>query len=101
MDSERHLEDVNQFVHLVETLGFPIFMSGLLIFVLYLMLRWMMNILLSKIQSLWDMIVKLIDRVRALDNSLVRLETMIRLMKEIDPDWERIGKLDPEDRRKD
>ena len=101
MDSERHLEDVNQFVHLVETLGFPLFMSGLLIFVLYLMLRWMMNILLSKIQSLWDMIVKLIDRVRALDNSLVRLETMIRLMKEIDPDWERIGKLDPEDRRKD
>ena len=95
------MEDVNQFVHLVETLGFPIFMSGLLIFVLYLMLRWMMNILLSKIQSLWDMIVKLIDRVRALDNSLVRLETMIRLMKEIDPDWERIGKLDPEDRRKD
>ena len=101
MDSERHLEDVNQFVHLVETLGFPIFMSGLLIFVLYLMLRWMMNILLSKIQSLWDMIVKLIDRVRALDNSLVRLETMIRLMKDIDPDWERIGKLDPKDRRKD
>ena len=95
------MEDVIQFVHLVETLGFPIFMSGLLIFVLYLMLRWMMNILLSKIQSLWDMIVKLIDRVRALDNSLVRLETMIRLMKEIDPDWERIGKLDPEDRRKD
>jgi len=94
-------EDVNQVVHLVETLGFPIFMSGLLIFVLYLMLRWMMNILLAKIQALWDMIVKLIDRVRALDNSLVRLETMIRLMKEIDPDWERIGKLDPQDRRKD
>ena len=101
MDSERHLEDVNQFVHLVETLGFPIFMSGLLIFVLYLMLRWMMNILLAKIQALWDMTVKLIDRVRALDNSVVRLETMIRLMKEIDPDWERIGKLDPNDRRKD
>tara|TARA_Y100001973_G_scaffold32824_1_gene49389 strand:- start:129 stop:419 length:291 start_codon:yes stop_codon:yes gene_type:complete len=94
-------EDVNQFVHLVETLGFPIFMSGLLIFVLYLMLRWMMNILLAKIQALWDMVIKLIDRVRALDNSLVRLETMIRLMKEIDPDWERIGKLDPQDRRKD
>jgi len=101
MDSERHLDDVNQFVHLVETLGFPIFMSGLLIFVLYLMLRWMMNILLAKIQALWDMTVKLIDRVRALDNSVVRLETMIRLMKEIDPDWERIGKLDPNDRRKD
>tara|TARA_R100000234_G_C4990027_1_gene175078 strand:- start:583 stop:870 length:288 start_codon:yes stop_codon:yes gene_type:complete len=95
------MEDVNQVFHMIETLGFPIFMSGLLVGVLYLMLRWMMNVLLHKIQALWDMVVKLIDRVRALDNSLVRLETMIRLMKEIDPDWERLGKLDPEDRRKD
>mgnify|MGYP003644217182 FL=1 len=95
------MEDVNQFVHLVETLGFPIFMSALLVGVLYLMLRWMMNILLNKIQALWDMVVKLIDRVRALDNTVVRLETMLRLLKELEPDWERIGKLDPQDRRKD
>ena len=95
------MEDVGQVFHIIETLGFPIFMSALLVGVLYLMLRWMMNVLLHKIQALWDMGVKLIDRVRALDNSLVRLETMIRLMKEIDPDWERLGKLDPEDRRKD
>ncbi len=94
-------EDVSQFVHLVETLGFPIFMSGLLIFVLYLMLKWMMNILLSKIQSLWDMTVKLIDRIRSLDNSIVRLETMIRLLNQLDPDWENVGKLDHQDRRKD
>tara|TARA_Y100000401_G_scaffold113351_1_gene113916 strand:- start:696 stop:983 length:288 start_codon:yes stop_codon:yes gene_type:complete len=95
------MEDVSQFVHLVETLGFPIFMSALLVGVLYLMLRWMMNILLNKIQALWDMVVKLIDRVRALDNTVVRLETMLRLLKELEPDWERIGKLDPQDRRKD
>ena len=47
------------------------------------------------------MVVKLIDRVRALDNSIIRLETMIRLMKELDPDWERLGKLEDEDKRKD
>ena len=95
------MEDVGQVFLILETLCFRIFMSALLVGVLYFMLRWMMNVLLHKIQALWDMVVKLIDRVRALDNSLVRLETMIRLMKEIDPDWERLGKLDPEDRRKD
>tara|TARA_R100001443_G_scaffold73154_1_gene81108 strand:- start:131 stop:418 length:288 start_codon:yes stop_codon:yes gene_type:complete len=95
------MEDVNQVLHIVETLGFPIFMSGLLVFVLYLMLRWMMNTLLSKLQQMWNMIVKLIDRIRALDNSIIRLETMIRLMKDLPPDWERLGKLDEEDRRKD
>jgi|TARA_Y100001973_G_C5184556_1_gene326964 hypothetical protein len=94
-------EDVNQFVHLVETLGFPIFMSGLLIFVLYLMLRWMMNVLLAKIQALWDMTVKLIDRIRALDNSIVRMETLLRLLNQLDPDWDHVGKMDHQDRRKD
>lgn len=94
-------EDVNQFVHLVETLGFPIFMSGLLIFVLYLMLRWMMNTLIAKIQALWDMTVKLIDRIRALDNSIVRMETMLRLLNQLDPDWDHVGKLDHQDKRVD
>lgn len=65
------------------------------------MLKWMMNTLLSKLQQMWNMIVKLIDRIRALDNSIIRLETMIRLMKDLPPDWERLGKLDEEDRRKD
>ena len=68
---------------------------------MYFMLKWMMNILLSKIQHLWNMVVKLIDRVRALDNSIIRLETMIKLMNDMPPDWERIGKLDGEDRRID
>jgi hypothetical protein len=65
------------------------------------MMKWMMNILINKLNSLWSMVVKLIDRVRALDNSIIRLETMIRLMKELEPDWERMGKLDAEDRRID
>jgi len=45
--------------------------------------------------------ISLIDRIRALDNSIVRMETMIRIMRDIDPDWERIGKQNPEERRKD
>ena len=95
------MEDVSQALHIVETLGFPIFIAVILIAGMYFMLRWMMNTLLSKLQQMWNMIVKLIDRVRALDNSIIRLETMIRLMKDLDPDWERIGKLDEQDRRKD
>tara|TARA_R100001594_G_scaffold61581_2_gene95754 strand:+ start:7912 stop:8199 length:288 start_codon:yes stop_codon:yes gene_type:complete len=95
------MEDVNQALHIVETLGFPIFIAVVLIAGMYLMLRWMMNVLLNKLQSMWNMIVKLIDRIRALDNSIIRLETMIRLMKDLPPDWERLGKLDDEDRRVD
>ena len=65
------------------------------------MMRWMMKTVMDKISALWSMVVKLIDRVRALDNSIIRLETMIRVMKDLDPDWERLGKLDENDKRKD
>ena len=77
------------------------FMTIVLIGCVYFMLKWVMNTLMEKINSLWSMVVKLIDRVRALDNSIIRLETMIRLMKELDPDWERLGKLEDDDKRKD
>ena len=95
------MEDVNHAVRLVEELGFPIFIAVTLMAGMYFMLKWMMSVLLNKIQALWDMTVKMIDRLRSLDNSIVRLETMIRLMKDIEPDWERMGKLDHQDKRKD
>ena len=88
-------------IRIIETLGFPVFIAMILIGGIYFMLKWVMNTLMAKIDGVWNMVTKLIDRTRSLDNSIVRLETMIRILKEIDPDWERMGKLDPEDRRKD
>tara|TARA_R100000458_G_scaffold5651_1_gene4522 strand:+ start:1778 stop:2068 length:291 start_codon:yes stop_codon:yes gene_type:complete len=91
----------SEVVEMINTLGFPVFMAVIMICGIYIMMRWMMKTLMDKIGALWNMTVKLIDRVRALDNSVIRLETMIRVMKELDPDWERLGKLDDEDKRKD
>jgi len=93
--------DSADLIELIETLGFPVFMAIVLIGGIYFMMKWMMNTLMGKLSGLWDMTVKLIDRIRALDNSIIRLETMIRILKDIDPDWERIGKLDNEDKRTD
>lgn len=95
------MDEAKDFLHIVNEVGFPIFMASIMIAGIYFMMRWMMHTLLGKIQGLWNMVVKLIDRVRALDNSIIRMETMLRLMKEIEPDWERLGKLDGEDRRID
>ena len=91
----------SEVVEMINTLGFPVFMAVIMICGIYIMMRWMMKTLMDKIGALWNMTVKLIDRVRALDNSVIRLETMIRVMKELDPDWERLGKVDAEDKRKD
>jgi uncharacterized membrane protein len=87
-------------VTLVETLGFPAFLTIVLIGGIYFMARWMMNILLSKLDTQHSqlmakseaqnkMIIKLIDRVRAMDNDLIRLDVMIRLLRDMPPDWEK------------
>jgi len=91
----------SEIIKIVETLGFPVFIAITLMVGIYLLGRWMMNTLMHKMDAQWNMITKLIDRTRALDNSIIRLETMIRLLNHIDPDWERLGKLDDEDKRKD
>ena len=88
-------------VNMIETLGFPIFMAIACIGGIYFMMKWMMNSLMGKLSGLWDMTVKLIDRIRALDNSIIRMETMIRILHDLPPDWERMGKLDKEDKRDD
>ena len=85
----------------IETLGFPVFIALVLMGGIYFLGRWMMNHLMGKLDAQWNMITKLIDRTRALDNSIIRLETMIRLLNDMNPDWERLGKLDDQDKRKD
>ena len=95
------MDEAHGLLQTVETLGFPIFIAVVLIGGIYWSAKWMMNTLMSKIDSNQKMMVGLIDRIRALDNSIVRMETMIRIMRDIDPDWERIGKQNPEERRKD
>jgi uncharacterized protein YneF (UPF0154 family) len=95
------MDEAHGILQTVETLGFPIFIAVVLIGGIYWSAKWMMNTLMSKIDSNQKMMVGLIDRIRALDNSIVRMETMIRIMRDIDPDWERIGKQNPDERRKD
>ena len=86
---------------LIKEVGFPIAAaigSGAAV---WLMVSWLKSSLVAKLDSNFSMIVKLIDRIRALDNSIVRLELLMRLMNDLPPDWERTGKLDHEDKRKD
>ena len=65
------------------------------------MMKWMMSTLMGKITANNEIQIKLIDRVRALDNSIVRLEAMIRIIHDLNLNWDVLGKLDKEDRRID
>ena len=95
------MEDASTLLHMVETLGFPIFIAVILIGGIYFMMRWMMSILMGKITANQEITIKLIDRGRALDNCVVRLEAMIRIIHDLNLNWDVLGKLDKEDRRID
>jgi len=86
---------------LMETLGFPVLISLLAGGALWLVIKWMMKTLCDKLDSQHKMTIKLIDRVRAMDNDLIRLDVMIRLLRDMPPDYERLGKRNPEDARQD
>ena len=95
------MDDASSLLHMVETLGFPIFIAVILIGGIYFMMKWMMSTLMGKITANNEIQIKLIDRVRALDNSVVRLEAMIRIIHDLNLNWDVLGKLDKEDRRID
>jgi uncharacterized protein YneF (UPF0154 family) len=95
------MEDASTLLHMVETLGFPIFIAVILIGGIYFMMKWMMSTLMGKITANQEITIKLIDRVRALDNSVVRLEAMIRIIHDLNLNWDVLGKLEKEDRRID
>ena len=95
------MDSAASFLKAVEAVVFEAAMAiaGFLAF--FFTVKWMMKTLTDKLDKQFGMIVKLIDRIRILDNDIIRLETMIRIIKDMPPDWERLGKRNPEDIRKD
>ena len=94
------MEGMTGLIKAIEAIGFEAAMAVAGFLAFFFTVKWMMKTLTDKLDKQFGMIVKLIDRIRILDNDIIRLETMIRIMKDMPPDWERLGKRNPEDIRK-
>ena len=88
---------------IIEELGFPIVTTLGVAGGMWFLLRWMMNTLERDIQAVQDklsttqaeqmaILVKLIDRVRALEDSVTRVEVIVRTLHDLNPDWNQIGR---------
>jgi len=88
---------------LIAELGFPIVSALAVAGALWAILRWMMHSLHGEIQDLkaridsthngqMDILVKLIDRVRRLEDSVTRTEIVVRTAHNLEQEWERIGR---------
>jgi len=102
------MEDATTLAELIKEVGFPVVAALLGAAGFWLMLKWMMSIVIAKIDGLYKklddqnkIIIAIIERLRVVDNDLIRLDTAIRLLRGLDLDWERLGRRDPKDSRKD
>ena len=88
---------------IVEELGFPIVTTLGVAGGMWFIVKWLMNTLERDIQAVQDklsttqadqmsILVKLIDRVRALEDSVTRVEVNTRTLHDLNPDWNQIGR---------
>ena len=88
---------------IIEELGFPIVTTLAVAGGMWFVLKWIMNTLERDIQAVQDklsttqaeqmaILVKLIDRVRALEDSVTRVEVIVRTLHDLNPDWNQIGR---------
>lgn len=103
---------MNDFSSLIETLGFPIAITVGLLAALFSLIRWMASNVVGQIISKLDQVqsenkeaedeskgilIKLIDRIRALQTDVIRLDTLIRIIYKQPVDERRIERNQKED----
>jgi len=100
------------YTELISELGFPIVAAIAVAGAFWFVLRFLMNQLSRELRESraefqssqteqLSILVKLIDRIRALDDSIARTETIVRMIHGLEQNWGRVGKSqDDIDKRK-
>ena len=97
------MDPIHPLLSIIEKLGFPIVTTLGVAGGMWFLLKWMMNTLEKDIKQILikleisqaehrAMLVKLIDRVREMEDSIVRTEIVIRTVSNLQQEWGRIGK---------
>ena len=71
----------NQLVTLVNDFGFPVVLAVLMMGFIWYMFKYVTNELKPKLSEANKVLIGLIDRIRMLDNDLIRLKTKIDTVK--------------------
>ena len=89
-------------IGIIEFVGIPAVASGGLGYLVWVLFKSLIADIHKKLDTQQAMIVALIDRVRQLDNDLIRIDAMCRSVLGVKPDVERIARADGhKDQRKD
>ena len=73
--------DAKSLVTLVNDFGFPVVLAVLMMGFIWYMFKYVTNELKPKLSQANGVLIGLIDRIRMLDNDLIRLKTKIETVK--------------------
>jgi hypothetical protein len=90
---EKNME-ISEISDIISKIGVPAAGAVGIGYLFYLVLQWMMKVIITKLDSIESMVVKLIDRIRMMDNDLIRIDSMIRIMNNLPPDYDRLTRKD-------
>jgi|TARA_Y100000992_G_C21268409_1_gene495231 hypothetical protein len=90
------------YIGIIETIGIPMVAAIGMGYLVWLVVKFLMADIHKKLDTQHQMIVALIDRIRQMDNDMIRIDAMCRAAMGLDPDVSRIARADGQkDQRKD
>ena len=93
---------MNEILAAIETIGIPAAGAVGLGYLVWTLFKSLIADIHKKLDTQHAMIVALIDRIRQMDNDMIRIDTMVRAVKKLPPDTDRIARADgKKDARKD
>jgi len=93
---------VKEFISAIETIGIPAAAAIGLGYLVWTLFKSLIADIHKKLDTQHTMIVSLIDRIRQMDNDMIRIDTLVRTALKLPPDVSRIARADgKKDVRKD
>lgn len=93
---------MNEVIEAIETIGIPAAGAVGLGYLVWTLFKSLIADIHKKLDAQHSMVVALIDRIRQMDNDMIRIDTMVRAALKLPPDVNRIARADgKKDVRKD
>ena len=93
---------MKDFISAIETIGIPAAAAIGLGYLVWTLFKSLIADIHKKLDTQHTMIVSLIDRIRQMDNDMIRIDTLVRTALKLPPDVTRIARSDgKKDVRKD
>ena len=93
---------MTDWIGVVETIGIPAVVAVGMGYLVWTLFKNLIADIHKKLDTQHGMIVALIDRIRQMDNDMIRIDTLVRTAMDLPPDLDRIARSDgKKDSRRD